>query len=56
MMDKWILRNWLVLAIICLLVGFYISIFENFVEGKAYLYFILTIVFTFVWLKKRGSL
>jgi hypothetical protein len=55
-MEKWILLNWLVLAIICLLVGFYISIFENFVADKAYLYFVLTIVFTIVWLKKRGSL
>ena len=52
-MEKWILRNWLVMAIICLLVGFYISIFEDFVAGKAYLYFILTIVFTIVWLKKK---
>lgn len=55
-MEKWILRNWFVMAIICLLVGFYISIFENFVEGKAYLYFILTIIFTIVWLKKRDIL
>ncbi len=55
-MEKWILRNWLVMAIICLLVGFYISIFEDFVAGKAYLYFILTIIFTIVWLKKRGSI
>ncbi len=55
-MDKWILRNWLVMAIISLLIGFYISIFENFVEGKAYFYFILAIVFTYVWLKKRGSI
>jgi len=55
-MGKWILRNWLILAIACLLVAFYISVFENFVEGKAYLFFILAIVFAFVWLKKRGSL
>lgn len=55
-MDKWILRNWLILAILSLLIGFYISIFENFVQWKAYLYFIMTIIFTFVWLKKRGSL
>lgn len=55
-MDNWILRNWLILAIVSLLVGFYISIFENFVADKAYFYFILTIIFTFVWLKKRGSL
>lgn len=55
-MDKWILRNWLVLAIISLLIGFYISIFENFVAGKAYIYFIFAIIFTYVWLKKRGSI
>jgi hypothetical protein len=55
-MNNWILRNWLILAIICLLVGFYISIFEDFVAGKAYLYFILAIIFAIVWLKKRGSL
>ncbi len=55
-MEKWILRNWLIIAIISLLVGFYISFFEDFVKGKAYLYFILAIVFTFIWLKKRGSI
>lgn len=55
-MDKWIIRNWLWLAIASLLVGFYIAIFEDFVAGKAYLYFLLAILFAFIWLKKRGSL
>jgi hypothetical protein len=55
-MEKWILRNWLILAILCLLVGFYIAIFENFVKDKAYIFFLLTILFTYVWLKKRGSI
>lgn len=54
-MEKWILRNWLWLAIACLLVGFYIAIFENFVKDKAWIYFILAIAFAFIWLKKRGS-
>lgn len=55
-MDKWILRNWLILAIASLAVGFMVAILEDFVSGKAYMFFILAIVFTYVWLKKSGKI
>jgi hypothetical protein len=55
-MEKWILRNWLILAVACLLVGFWIAFAEDFVKGKAYLFFILSIVFGYVYLKKSGRL
>jgi hypothetical protein len=54
-MEKWILRNWLILAIASLLVGFYIAFFEDFVHDKAWIFFLLAILFAFVWLRKRGS-
>ncbi len=55
-MQKFILYNWLIIAIVALMVGVYISIFENFIEGKAYLYFIIAIVFGvifFIKIKKK---
>lgn len=55
-MEKWILRNWIILSVLCMLVGFYISIFEDFVRGKAYLYIILSILFFLIWLRKRGKI
>ncbi len=48
-MQNFILRNWLILAISSLLVGIYISIFDGFVAGKAYMFFILAIVFGLVY-------
>ncbi len=56
-MQKLILYNWIIIAIAALMVGIYISIFENFVEGKAYLYFIIAIVFGVMFFyqnKKKG--
>lgn len=55
-MDKWILRNWLILAIAALLVGFWVAFAEDFVKGKAYMFFFLAIVFTLVWLRKSGKI
>lgn len=55
-MDKWILRNWLILAIASLAVGFTVAFREDFVQGKAYVFFILAIVFTLVWLRKSGKI
>ncbi|MCG9881622.1 MAG: hypothetical protein MH472_13565 [Bacteroidia bacterium] len=55
-MDKWILRNWLILAIASLVIGFLVAILEEFVAGKAYMFFILAIVFTIVWLKKSNKI
>lgn len=44
-MHNFIVRNWLILAIASLLVAVYITIFDGFVAGKAYMFFILAIVF-----------
>jgi len=55
-MDKWILRNWLILASTSLVIGFLVAILEGFVEGKAYMFFILFVVFAYVWLKKGGKI
>jgi hypothetical protein len=44
-MQKWILYNWIIIAITALLVGVYISIFEDFIKDKAYLYFIIAVLF-----------
>ncbi len=55
-MEKWLVRNWLILAVASLVVGFWIAFFEDFTKGKAYMFFILTIVFTWIWLKKSGKL
>jgi hypothetical protein len=52
-MQKFILYNWLIIAVVALMVGIYISIFENFIEGKAYLFFILTIVFGVIFFIKK---
>jgi len=43
-MQKLILYNWLVISIASVMVGVYVSVFENFIEGKAYLYFITAIL------------
>ncbi len=55
-MDKWIVRNWLILSITALIVGFWIGFFEDFTKGKAYMFFILSIVFFYLWLKKSGKI
>jgi hypothetical protein len=55
-MDKWILRNWLILAIASLVVAFWVAFTEDFVAGKAYMFFILFILFMFIWLRKSGKL
>ena len=43
-MQKLILYNWIVIAIAALMVGIYISIFESFIDSKAWLYFIIAIL------------
>ncbi len=55
-MENWILRNWLILAALSLVVGFVVAFSEDFVKGKAYMFFFLAIVFTYVWLKKSGKI
>jgi len=55
-MDKWILRNWLILAISALIIGFLVAILEDFVAGKAYMFFILSVIFFYVWLKKTRKI
>lgn len=51
-LQKIILLNWFIIAISALLVGTYISIFESFVAGKAYLFFIIALVTGFVSYRK----
>ena len=48
-MYNFIIRNWLVLAISSLFVAVYITIFDGFVAGKAYMFFILALVFGVVY-------
>lgn len=48
-MHNFIVRNWLILAIASLLVAVYVTIFDGFVAGKAYMFYILTIVFGAVY-------
>lgn len=52
-MQKLIVYNWLVLAILSSLVCIYISIFENFLKDKGYLYIVLAIVFGLLFYKQR---
>ncbi len=48
-MRNFILRNWLILAIASLLVAIYVTIFDGFVNGKAYMFFVLAIIFGVVY-------
>lgn len=52
-MQKLIVYNWLVLAILSLMVCLYITIFETFLRDKAYLYLLLTIVFGLLFYRHR---
>jgi hypothetical protein len=52
-MQKLIVYNWLVLAILSVLVCLYITLFETFFKDKAYLYLLLTIVFGLLFYKQR---
>lgn len=54
-MQKLIFYNWLILAVASLLVCVYISIFEDFVKDKAYMYLLLALVFGFVYYKQRSK-
>lgn len=55
-MQKLIIYNWLVLAILSLFVCLFIAIFESFVKDKAYLYLILSIVFGILFFKQRKNI
>lgn len=52
-MQKVVVYNWLVLAILSLLVCLYITVFETFLKDKAYLYLLLTMVFGLLFYKQR---
>ena len=52
-MQKLIVYNWLVLAVLSLLVCVYISIFESFLRDKGYLYIVMAIVFALLFYKQR---
>lgn len=55
-MQVFILRNWLILAITSALVAVYVSIFDGFWNGKAYMFVLLALVFGAVYYfrLKRG--
>lgn len=48
-MHNFIVRNWLILAIASLLVAIYTTIFDGFVNGKAYTFFALAALFGVVY-------
>jgi multisubunit Na+/H+ antiporter MnhF subunit len=52
-MQKLIIYNWLVLAILSLMVCVYITIFESFLRDKAYLYILLALVFGLLFYRQR---
>lgn len=55
-MQQFILRNWLILAIASLLVGLYVWIFDGLADGKAYVFFFLTLAFgaIYYWQSKKA--
>lgn len=55
-MRKLIVYNWLVLAILSLLVCLFIAVFESFVKDKAYLYLLLSIIFGTLFYKQRKNI
>jgi multisubunit Na+/H+ antiporter MnhF subunit len=55
-MQKLIVYNWLVLAILSFLVCLYITLFETFFKDKAYLYLLLTIIFGVLFYRKRKKI
>lgn len=52
-MNRIIWINFLITAVLAFFVGMYISVFEDFVDDKAYLFFVLSIVFGVVSYRKR---
>ncbi len=52
-MRKFIVYNWLVLAVLSVMVGLYITIFETFLRDKAYLYLILAAIFGLLFYKQK---
>lgn len=52
-MRKLVVYNWLVLAVLAVMVGIYISIFESFFKDKAYLYFLLSGGFGLLFYKQK---
>ena len=54
-MRKIVVYNWLVLAVLSLMVGIYITVFETFLKDKAYLYFVLAVVFGLVFYKQKNK-
>lgn len=55
-MKSFILRNWLILAAASLLVAIYTWIFDGFVDGKTYMFFLLSLIFgaVYYWQLKKG--
>lgn len=55
MMRKFVVYNWLVLAVLSVMVGIYITVFETFLKDKAYLYFLLSGIFGLVFIKQKNK-
>ncbi len=51
-MHPFIVRNYLILAITSLLVALYVTIFESFIGGKAYMFLLLGLVFGIIYYLK----
>jgi|GEM_PF-1390726 MFS superfamily sulfate permease-like transporter len=52
-MKRLITYNWLILCVSALLTGIFISVFEHFWAGKAYMYFMLAALFGWVYYRQR---
>lgn len=52
-MQRFIVQNWLILAIASLLVALYIWLFEGFIQGKSYMFVILSVVFGGIYWRNR---
>jgi hypothetical protein len=55
-MQKFIVYNWLLLAVVSLLVCIYITVFESFLKDKGYLYVVLTLLFGALFIVKKKGL
>jgi hypothetical protein len=53
-MNRIIWINFLITAVLAFFVGIYISVFEDFIADKAYLFFAIALVFGIVSYRKRN--
>jgi len=53
-MQKLLVYNWFILAVLSFLVAIYIAIFESFISDKGYLYLVLALLFAILFYRKRA--